>query len=142
MLLVADTVTVAKLKFLVVPLAYWKNKRITSRKAREIHNGPSVPYHIPEDFNDKWAFVLKSLRATLSERSSDTSDKVEERVGVELDKWIDDLVNDYYEIADSCYAVDVTSINNKSKLHKCSKTDWSSMSPDPKADIRNLCQNY
>jgi len=139
-LLLADTVMVAKLKFLVAPLAYWKNKRITARKAREIHNGPSGPYHVPGDFNDKWTLILKSLKTT--PQTSETNNNVEERVGVELDRWIDALVNDYYEIIDTCYAVDVLSMSNKSKLRKCSQTDWSSMSPDPKADIRNLCQNY
>ena len=139
-LLVADTVLVAKLKFLVTPLTYWKNNRMTGRRAKEIHNGPTGPYHISEDFNDKWTSILKSLKSTRVETTS-TRSIIEERVGVELNRWVDSLVYDYYEIIDICRANDA-SMSIDTKLRECSQTDWSSMSPDPKSDIRKLCQNY
>ncbi|XP_043284681.1 xylosyltransferase oxt [Venturia canescens] len=137
-LLFADTVLVAKIKFLVTPLSYWKNRRMTARKAKELHNGPTGAYNAPEELNKKWTSVLKNLSR---DEISETNKKVEEQTGVELDRWIDTLVYDYYEITEICSASGIFT-GRTSKLKKCIQTDWSSMSPDPKADIRNLCQNY
>lgn len=137
-LLFADTVLVGRLKFLVTPLSYWKNKRMTARKAKEIHNGPTGTYNAQEELNEKWVSVLKNLSR---DEISETNRKVEERTGDELDRWVDSLVYDYYEIVETCYA-SLNSMRRSSEQSKCIQTDWSSMSPDPKADIRNLCQNY
>ncbi|XP_012284899.1 xylosyltransferase oxt [Orussus abietinus] len=134
LLLVADSIFVAKLNFLVTPLSYWSNRKINDQKARAIHNGPETSYHAVED-NDKWMKLLKSV--LFSEVNAGASD-IEERTGPELDWWIDLLVSDYYEIDKVCYATN--SSKSKAKLQKCSNTDWSSLSPDPKSDTQNLCQ--
>ncbi|XP_015587358.1 xylosyltransferase oxt [Cephus cinctus] len=134
-ILVSDSAVVAKLNFLVTPLAYWKNQRISAAKARELHSGPSTPYQISEDINERWKSFL--------ETKTRPENVFEKRTNSENDQWIDTLVSEYYEVDRTCYAADNISAVRKSKikLQRCFETDWSSLSPDPKADIENLCQN-
>lgn len=133
----SDTLLIAKLKFLVLPLAYWKTKKIDAQKAKEIINGPSSIYHIAEDMNIKWSNLVHSVilneqntHITYSQNNSDD----------ELEDMIDKLVNEHYEIQEICNANDKVSI--ESTLQKCINTYWSSLGSDSKADIHNLSQNY
>ena len=134
--LVADTKLMAQLRFLVTPLAFWRNQKISFEKAKETHNGPSGPYHIAKDVVDKWTNFLKPL--VLSEQKFRTN-HIEERIGWELDQWIDILIAEYYEINKVCYS------NGRFKfkpiLKKCFDTQWSSLSPDTKSDVHTICQN-
>ncbi|KYQ54323.1 Xylosyltransferase oxt [Trachymyrmex zeteki] len=134
LLLVADTQLIAKLKFLVIPLSYWKTKRIDLDKAKEIIDGPSTVYHITEEMNKSWSKLVKS--AIVNEQITYSQN----RIGGDLDDWLDRLVYEHYEIDEMCDADHET--RSESKLQKCLDTPWSSLSPDSKADTRNLCQNY
>lgn len=134
LLLVADTQLIAKLKFLVIPLSYWKTKRIDLGKAKEIMDGPNTIYHITEEMNKSWSKVVKSTMA------NELNTHSQNRIGEDLDNWLDRLVYEHYEIDEICAADD--EIRFESKLQKCPDTPWSSLSPDSKADTRNLCQNY
>ncbi|KYN31445.1 Xylosyltransferase oxt [Trachymyrmex septentrionalis] len=134
LLLVADTQLIAKLKFLVIPLSYWKTKRIDLDKAKEIIDGPSTVYHITEEMNKSWSKLVKS--AIVNEQITHSQN----RIGEDLDDWLDRLVYEHYEIDEMCDADH--EIRSESKLQKCLDTPWSSLSPDSKADTRNLCQNY
>ena len=134
LLLVVDTQLIAKLKFLVIPLSYWKTKRIDLDKTKEIIDGPSTVYHITEEMNKSWSKLVKSAIANEQITHS------QNRIGEDLDDWLDRLVYEHYEIDEMC---DVDhEIWSESKLQKCLDTPWSSLSPDSKADTRNLCQNY
>ncbi|XP_012525203.1 xylosyltransferase oxt [Monomorium pharaonis] len=134
LLLVADTQLIAKLKFLVIPLSYWKAKKINLDKAKEIIDGPSTVYHITEEMNKNWSKLVKS--AIVSDQIAQSQNRIDE----DLDNWLDRLVYEHYEIDEICDVDDETLF--KSKLQKCQDTLWSSLSPDSKADTRNLCQNY
>lgn len=135
-ILVSNGELMAQLKFLVTPLAYWKNQKITADKAREIHNGSSGPYHIAKDIVHKWRNFLKPL---IYSEERQRVKNVEERIGFELNQWIDILIAEYYEIKKICY------LNGRFKLkpilQKCSATRWSSLSPDTKSDVHTICQN-
>lgn len=128
-LVTADSELVAKLKFLVAPLAYWKNQRISVQKAKELHNGPLVPYQVTEEINHQWTSYLSTY--------SINSDDTEQRIGLELERWIDALVSEYYEIKNICRTVEMPKV--KGRFEKCSETNWSSLSSDYKSDVRNLC---
>jgi len=132
LLLVVDTQLIAKLKFLIIPLSYWKTKRIDLDKAKEIIDGPSSIYHITEEMNKSWSKVVKSAIEPITHNQN--------RIGEDLDDWLDRLVYEHYKINEICDADD--EIWSESKLQKCLDTPWSSLSPDSKADTRNLCQNY
>ncbi|OAD58255.1 Xylosyltransferase oxt [Eufriesea mexicana] len=129
--LVSDSVLVARMNFLVTPLEYWKNKKIDAEKAKEVNNASSNSYHITEEMNKKWSHLLNSVN--FYERTTDMTDN-EIKINSNLDKWIDKLVQEHYEIDKMCNVNDT-----KLKLQKCINTYWSSLSPDLKADINNLC---
>lgn len=133
LLLVVETQLIAKLKFLVIPLSYWKTKRINLDKAKEIIDGPST-YHITEEMNKNWSKVVKSTM------TNELITHSQNRIGENLDDWLDRLVYEHYEVDEICDADD--EIRSELKLQKCLDTPWSSLSPDSKADTRNLCQNY
>ncbi|KAG7199452.1 hypothetical protein KM043_014078 [Ampulex compressa] len=128
-LLVADAAIVVKMKFLITPLGYWKNRKINVDKAKEVNNASNNRYHITDDVAKKWSDLLRS--AALHEQ---TTFMTEKRVGFDLDQWIDKLVNDHYEIDKVCNAGN--RVDDEVKLQKCSTTHWSSLSPDSKADIQ------
>lgn len=119
------------MNFLVTPLGYWKNKKIDAERAKEINNASANSYHITEEMNKKWSHLLNSVN--FYERTTHTTDN-EIKINSNLDQWIDKLVQEHYEIDKICSAN-----NAKLKLQKCINTYWSSLSPDSKADINNLC---
>ncbi|XP_033317275.1 xylosyltransferase oxt [Bombus bifarius] len=129
--LVTDSLLVTKMNFLVTPLGYWKNKKIDAERAKEINNASANSYHITEEMNKKWSHLLNSVN--FYERTTHTTDN-EIKINSNLDQWIDKLVQEHYEIDKICNAN-----NAKLKLQKCINTYWSSLSPDSKADINNLC---
>ncbi|XP_012268134.2 xylosyltransferase oxt [Athalia rosae] len=131
-IIMAESDLVAKLNFLITPLAYWRNQKITSRKAREIHNGPMIPYKVTHNTNHRWTNYLSSSTAT-----NVNSGYTEQRIGPELDRWIDALVSEYYGIKNTCWTMQMSKI--RGKLEKCGETSWSSLSPDYKSDVCNLC---
>ncbi|KAF3430149.1 hypothetical protein E2986_06506 [Frieseomelitta varia] len=129
--LVADSLLVAKMNFLVTPLAYWKNKKIDPERAKEVNNASVDSYHITEEMNKKWSHLLNSVN--FYERTTHMTDN-EIKINSNLDQWIDKLVQKHYEIDKICNVNDT-----ELKLQKCINTYWSSLSPDTKADINNLC---
>lgn len=137
-ILVSNGELMAQLKFLITPLAYWKNQKISTDKAREIHNGSSGPYHIAKDLVHKWKNFLKPLIYS-DEKQRINNNNVEERIGSELNQWIDNLIIDYYEINKICYVSG--RFKFKPILQKCSSTRWSSLSSDTKSDVHTICQN-
>ncbi|CAK9813203.1 Xylosyltransferase oxt [Anthophora plagiata] len=131
LLLVADSLLVAKMNFLVTPLGYWKNKKVDAAKSKDVNNASGDSYHITEEMNKKWSHLLSAIN--FHERTTDiTSDDT--KINSNLDQWIDKLVYEHYKIDKICNTDDTT-LN----LQKCINTYWSSLSPDSKADINNLC---
>ncbi|XP_063992970.1 xylosyltransferase oxt [Diachasmimorpha longicaudata] len=139
--MIADTVVVSHLKFLVTPLGYWKNRRISGKKARELHNGPDGRHREPPDVDGKWMALLQEASINFRKNGEHSHDNhTENRVGAELNAWIDELTSDFYRIERLCVSDESRSSGRNSKnFKKCSLSDWSSFSPDPKADTHYLC---
>lgn len=137
LIVVANNEPVVRLNFLVSPLSYWKNKKITSEKAREIHSGPSGPYNQVKDVNEKWRKMLDALGINQTPRSGLFEG---DETGMLLERWVDSLVSEHYKIVKMCQASDI--VKSKSTLDKCSSTTWSSLSPDSKSETRNVCQKF
>lgn len=132
-LVMADSELVAKLNFLVIPLAYWKQKKISRQKAKELHNGPLAAYQVTtEEVSHRWTNYLSGTTSVVN------SGDPEHRIGSALERWIDAMVSEYYEIKRTCWTIEMPRV--RGKLDKCSETSWSSLSPDHKSDIRNLCR--
>lgn len=134
--LVSDNGQMAKLNFLVTPLGYWKNQKITAQTAKEVNNASCGSYHVNEEMNKKWSTLIKSN----SIHDQVTRGPDDEQNHANLYQWIDKVVYEHYEILELCEATDRK--QSKLKLENCINTKWSSLSSDTKADISNLCQNY
>lgn len=137
LLLVADTLLVTKFNFLVTPLSYWKTKKIDSKKIKEIIDGPNTVYHVTEEMNKKWSNLVRT--AMLNEQNEHKQNRIID-ANNDIDDYIDKLVYEHYDIVEICNTDDES--RTKTKLQKCTEVYWSSMSPDSKAETRNLCQNY
>lgn len=61
LLLISKDFAIANLKFLVTPLAFWKNKRISSQKFKESHDTSKRSYHLPEEVVKKWSSLVESV---------------------------------------------------------------------------------
>ncbi|XP_044597603.1 xylosyltransferase oxt isoform X3 [Cotesia glomerata] len=166
-LLVTDTVLAAQLTFFVTPLEFWKNRKITLKKAREIHNGfvnsnnsNKSDQRLPRETNRKWLDIIKNAGLLYNSNKNDENNnnyhlknnEIDERIGLDLNKWIDELVTQYYSINDFCIInkgqlrnkINSSGNNNNNyyinNLKQCYQTNWSSVSPDSKADLYNLCE--
>lgn len=127
LLLASNDTIVAKSNFVVVPLAYWRNEKISLEKAMELHGASTGPY---EDVDEKWRMLLQS-----GSRESQYQD-LASLMGSDLRRRIDGLLSEQYEIKKIC----VSRKNASSFLTECVGTDWSSLSPDEKSDVRSLCR--
>ncbi|KAJ8684173.1 hypothetical protein QAD02_019965 [Eretmocerus hayati] len=134
---------IAKLNFLVVPLTYWQNRRISEEKSREINHNTQRIYHVNSDVARRWHNFLKPY--ALPEHPVNL-ESMQSKLVQDLEYWIDNLVTSRYNIGEVCDASSMgrrrkTSNANLKLLQRCVDTDWSSLSPDPKSDFRTLCHN-
>lgn len=136
LLLVANNTLVAKIKFLITPLAYWKNQDINISKSKEINNNYRHKYSVTEETVKKWSSFLNSA---IPHEQDNSMGYQYEADYYNLNKWIDTLVHKYYQIDEMCVT---NGLINTIAIEKCVDTQWSSLSPDTKADISNLCQKY
>lgn len=160
-----DEKLIAKLNFLVTPLTHWQNRAIDYAKAREVNHGPLNPYRVTSSAAERWLNIIRSHLPIREPNKSEFEVKnffkldyqmyfnlikyiflmSQVKVGWRLERWVDALVNEYYEIVEVCNASEEPRHKRKKKnaklgLQQCVSSDWSSLSPDTKSDIRSLCQ--
>ncbi|XP_050723662.1 xylosyltransferase oxt-like [Eriocheir sinensis] len=130
---IIDGAAVASHAFLVLPQQFIQGRQISVQKARELHRGPSEPY-TDDDLSHLTALLSLSNpgNASAKEMISHHSNLY----GPQLSQWIDELVSRFYTIQDSCY-VDSEQVPEcvRFLLDSCSHSSWSSLAPDPKADL-------
>ncbi|XP_014225440.1 xylosyltransferase oxt [Trichogramma pretiosum] len=143
--IVADSKVVARTSFPVAPLTHWKNKPITRNKARELNSGPistAAAYsHVTKQSIEKWRKALE-----LDLQLDEVKIELEERWGWQLERWLDSMVQDNYEIVRICDAGEerrsrIRGPRRPRTLQRCVDTDWSSLSPDPKSDVKSICRD-
>lgn len=131
---------IAFCKFLVTPLEVFQGKPITDDKARVINLGVR---NDPNQIHSEWDKYLLPLeeRQPLEEKIVQSAKKT----GDELHRWIDHLVKHFYLVQSHCVVVVDSETNYEThgkvlgkKMEECSATSWSSLSYDPKSDIRGL----
>ncbi len=114
-----------KTKFLVVPMTHHDSVPLDSPQAinaKQAHNVQPDAVITREEY-DKWqGNVLKS--------------------GVELEEWMDSLVQDYWTI-DSYCRMDVGQSGGDqcTWIQDCFSTNWSTFYPDPKTEIGEIRSN-
>ena len=126
----SDNIALGETSFLVVPMAYSQGKAVSLENIVSLNNGPSAGLYTTD-------FVIDFDR-----EANDTQIKVKEfssnsfSVARPLDNWIDILVARHWNIEDNC--VVGKQLETCLKVNSCQRTSWSSLSPDPKSDLRNL----
>ncbi|XP_014257441.1 xylosyltransferase oxt [Cimex lectularius] len=120
----------AQTYFLVVPLEIVSGSPINLQQTQFLHGGPGERY---VKQNNDWAKIVGSQgenRSALERRAFSNS----KRVGKDLNIWIDSLTNRFYQIVETC----TTSVSEMCGLENCKKTNWSSLSPDPKSNMNMI----
>lgn len=124
-----DNIVLGETSFLVVPLAYNNGKAIALEDSVNLNNGPGAGLYT----ND---FVIDFDRD-----ANDTEAKVKEfsdnshAIGRHLDYWIDLLISRHWRIKGVCVLQKETNLD---EVEVCDRTEWSSLSPDPKSNVDNL----
>ncbi|XP_001604139.2 xylosyltransferase oxt [Nasonia vitripennis] len=139
---ILDSKIIVKLNFLVTPLTHWRNRPIGHEKSREVNHGPATPYHVAKDQADRW---LEFLQPHITMKDTATRAGSEVRIGWQLERWVDTYIFEHYEVSRVCDAGEERprsrAKHSKSPLlQRCIATDWSSLAPDPKSDVRSICQ--
>ncbi|BET03101.1 Xylosyltransferase sqv-6 [Nesidiocoris tenuis] len=116
--------------FLVLPLEQVSGSPLSLHQAQFVHGGPGERY---TKLNSDWTKIagLQFENRTTLERRAFSNTK---RVGKDLNIWIDTLTSKFYQVIESCGA----SISSLCGLKPCASTFWSSLSPDPKSELRSM----
>lgn len=142
---------VAQVKYLIVPLEYLNQRRITAAKARIVNQGTENGLSYGNGKEWEGHLLPREDRVELMRVAEGHA----ERFGGELEQWIDRLVKNFYLIHEYCVVVVRDAIvdsgageekesrfnwhrelhENGGRFERCSQTQWSSLAPDPKSDI-------
>lgn len=153
-------VAVAQVKFLVTPLQFLNQKPISETKAKIVNQGTENELNYGNSVEWDRHLLPREDRMELMRKMQGNG----ERVGVELEQWIDRLVKNFYLIHEYCIVVSDSIVDSHGKVdikmemendgeqstrnwqrelsegsgrfERCSKTSWSSLAPDPKSEIR------
>ena len=122
---------VVEVKFLVLPFATINGASISEEQVKQFHNGPSGPYTV-ENLNDfQWKLKVSNPEELQSKAVINGK-----KIGKDLLTWIDKLSMEFWTVLDTCSLEDLGS--KCPELNLCSETSWSSLSPDPKSEIRGV----
>lgn len=118
---------IAQIRFLVTPLEFVSKTLVSLTQTQMIHNGAKL-----RDVGE-WSKYGKS--AVQKEQLQELSNSNAQRIGVDLQEWIDQLVSKFYVIKASC-----STLNNFKCVgfEVCGNTNWSTFAPDPKSDISSI----
>lgn len=120
-----------EVKFLVIPFATINGVPISEEQVKKFHNGPSGPY-TQTDLNE----FQGKLKVTNPEELQYKAVINGKKFGRDLLTWIDELTAEFWTAHDMCSLEDLES--NCPQVNLCAETTWSSMSPDPKSEIRGV----
>lgn len=125
--MVSKSEVFARARFLVTPLEYFSNKAVTQTQVEFIHAGPSA-YEAFDGFYDQF-LPSRAESASLQQLSVSNA----KRFGLDLEEWVDSLVDGFYRFVSICVVAEVPNLQSGFKV--CSQTNWSSFASDPKSFI-------
>lgn len=83
-----------------------------------------------KDFSELRDILKVPQSRELEEEAANNAKKV----GKDLELWVDSLLPLFWVMQEACSM----EVSNFCALQECTKTSWSSRSPDPKSDIRSI----
>lgn len=119
---------VAEIKFLVMPLTV-RNKEPLQQGDSWLHSGPPHGQYMEQNFQALSGILNLPPHADIETNA----DKKSELRGKELENWTDSSLRSFWSVGGVCTKTYSTSCPS---LPICSDTHWSSLSPDPKSELR------
>ncbi|XP_041938981.1 xylosyltransferase 2 [Alosa sapidissima] len=124
---------VAQTRFLITPLSYHTHKPFSTADDGWLHAGPAGHLYLEQSFQQLSSVLrLPSLESGLREAQG-----LAALQGRELDAWVDRGLSSFWSPAGVCSSAGSAC----AALPSCSQTSWSSMSPDPKAELGPVKSN-
>ncbi|XP_025094417.1 xylosyltransferase 1-like isoform X3 [Pomacea canaliculata] len=120
---------VAETQFLIIPLTHYQGRLILPAQVPRTHGGP-IGMYSSKDFSELRDILKVPQSRELEEEAANNAKKV----GKDLELWVDSLLPLFWVMQEACSM----EVSNFCALQECTKTSWSSRSPDPKSDIRSI----
>lgn len=92
-----------------------------------LHGGPPRNEYTEQSFQG----LAGILNLPRSEAAEEDAVRKAQLTGKALEDWADGAISAFWSVADVC----VSSPSACASLETCSKTSWSSLSPDPKSEL-------
>uniref|UniRef100_A0A672YQG1 Xylosyltransferase 2 n=1 Tax=Sphaeramia orbicularis TaxID=375764 RepID=A0A672YQG1_9TELE len=117
---------IAEVHFLVMPLTF-KDKEPLRKEDSWLLAGPPGNLYLEQSFQQ----LSSVLKLPPQEPAMHEAQRNAQLVGRPLEAWLDNGIAAFWVIGDLCS----TQTSSCPALGPCSKTSWSSMSPDPKSEL-------
>ncbi|XP_047215598.1 xylosyltransferase 2-like isoform X2 [Girardinichthys multiradiatus] len=118
---------VAEVRFLVMPLTFNNKEPLRREEDSWLHSGPPGNLYLDQSFQQ----LSSVLKLPPQEPAMQVAQRNAQLVGQHLEAWVDSLVGTFWVIGDLCS----TKTSSCPAVGLCSKTTWSSLSPDPKSEL-------
>ncbi|XP_068193445.1 xylosyltransferase 2 [Antennarius striatus] len=116
---------VAETHFLVMPLTF-KDKQPLRKEDVWLHDGPPENLYLQNFQQLKLVLKLPPQEPAMQE-----AQRKAQLVGQPLEAWVDSAVGSFWVASKAC----VVQTSSCPAVEPCSKTPWSSLSPDPKSEL-------
>lgn len=114
-------------QFLVVPQTFNRRQPLRKDDSSWLHGGPPRNEYMEQSFQGLGGI----LNLPHPEEAEVAAARKAQLTGRALDEWADSAISTFWSVADVC----IGSESSCSSLEICSKTSWSSLSPDPKSEL-------
>ncbi|KAL0198574.1 hypothetical protein M9458_007114, partial [Cirrhinus mrigala] len=118
---------VAEARFLVMPLAFKGREPLRAEDHGWVHGGPPGNVYLEQSFQQ----LANVLKLPPSEPALQEAQKKTTLVGKPLEAWVDSSVRAFWVTGDLCSE----QTSSCPTIGLCTKTSWSSLSPDPKSEL-------
>lgn len=118
---------IAEIQFLVMPLSFKDKEPLRKGEDSWLLAGPPGNQYLEQSFHQ----LSSVLKLPPQEPAMLKAQQNAQLVGQPLESWLDSLVERFWVTGDVC----TTQTSSCTALALCSKTSWSSLSPDPKSEL-------
>lgn len=124
---------VAVVRFLVMPLTFNHKEPLRQEEDSWLHSGPPGNMYLEQSFQQ----LSSVLKLPPQEPAMQAAQRNARLVGKPLEAWLDGMARVFWVSGGLC----TTQTSSCPVLRSCSKTTWSSMSPDPKSELGPVKSN-
>ncbi|XP_072224663.1 xylosyltransferase 2 [Leuresthes tenuis] len=117
----------AEVRFLVMPLTFNNKEPLRKEEDSWLHSGPPGNLYLDQSFEQ----LSSVLKLPPQEPAMQAAQRNAQLVGEPLEAWVDSNMGTFWVIGDLC----TTQTSACPALGSCSKTSWSTLSPDPKSEL-------